>query len=139
MRIAIVSGYFNPISPGHLEMLHAAKRIGDKLVVIVNNDEQLMEREGRIDFDQKERMKSLKDLDDVDEVILSIDKDSSVKETLKQLAKKYKGNSLVFCNGGEKGSALDIPETEVCRENKIKLEFGIGETLSDDPYDFLLD
>lgn len=139
MKIAIVSGYFSPITPGHIEMFHSAKKLADKLIAIVNNDKQLLDKNKKIETDQKERVKTLKKIKEIDEVILSIDKDSSVKETLKELAKKHKGNKLIFCNGGNKESSLDIPETEVCREYKIKLEFGIGENIKDNPYDFLLD
>ena len=35
-----VSGYFDPLHVGHLEMLEKAKSLGDKLIVIVNSDEQ---------------------------------------------------------------------------------------------------
>ena len=37
-----VSGYFDPLHVGHLEMLERAKSLGDKLDVIVNNDYQAM-------------------------------------------------------------------------------------------------
>ena len=35
-----VSGYFDPIHVGHLEYLKLAKNLGDKLIVIVNNNSQ---------------------------------------------------------------------------------------------------
>ena len=41
MKIAIVSGYFNPLHVGHLDYLETAKKISDKLIVIVNNDHQV--------------------------------------------------------------------------------------------------
>ena len=34
----IVSGYFNPIHKGHIELFNQAKNLGDYLFVIVNND-----------------------------------------------------------------------------------------------------
>ena len=34
----IVSGYFNPLHKGHLELFQKAKEFGDQLFVIVNND-----------------------------------------------------------------------------------------------------
>mgnify|MGYP005993814889 CR=1 FL=1 len=34
----IVSGYFNPLHKGHLEYLNEAKKIADKLIVIVKKD-----------------------------------------------------------------------------------------------------
>ena len=39
-KAIIVSGYFNPIHKGHIELFHLAKTHGDKLFVIVNNDFQ---------------------------------------------------------------------------------------------------
>ena len=41
MRVVVISGYFNPIHTGHLDYIKAASKLGDRLVVIVNNDEQV--------------------------------------------------------------------------------------------------
>ena len=42
-RVA-VSGYFDPIHVGHLKYLKLAKELGDKLVVIVNNNHQCVQK-----------------------------------------------------------------------------------------------
>jgi cytidyltransferase-like protein len=39
--VVAVSGYFNPLHVGHLDMIEKARKLGDKLVVIVNNDYQV--------------------------------------------------------------------------------------------------
>ena len=39
-KAIIVSGYFNPLHKGHLELFLRAKEKGDKLFIIVNNDLQ---------------------------------------------------------------------------------------------------
>ena len=39
-KAIIVSGYFNPIHKGHLELFQKAKAYGDELWVIVNSDLQ---------------------------------------------------------------------------------------------------
>ena len=39
-KAIIVSGYFNPLHKGHIEYFNIAKSLGDKLIVIVNNDHQ---------------------------------------------------------------------------------------------------
>ena len=36
-----VSGYFDPIHVGHLDYLEMSKKLGDKLIVIVNNNYNL--------------------------------------------------------------------------------------------------
>ena len=38
---AIVSGYFNPLHIGHLDMMESARSLADALVVIVNNNNSL--------------------------------------------------------------------------------------------------
>ena len=46
-RIVCVSGYFDPIHIGHLEYFKKSKKIGTKLMVIVNNDEQSVLKKGK--------------------------------------------------------------------------------------------
>ena len=41
-KAVIVSGYFNPLHKGHLELFEKAKEEGDLLIVIVNNDKQIL-------------------------------------------------------------------------------------------------
>ena len=38
-RWVLVSGGFDPIHIGHVRMFEAAKKLGDKLVVVMNNDQ----------------------------------------------------------------------------------------------------
>ena len=39
-KIIVVSGYFNPVHKGHIDLFNKAKTHGDKLWVIVNSDLQ---------------------------------------------------------------------------------------------------
>ena len=71
--LVIASGYFDPQHIGHLEYLEKAKELGDRLVVIVNNDLQARQKKGYSFMPQKERMRMVKALKPVDEVFLSID------------------------------------------------------------------
>ena len=47
MKVVAVSGYFDPIHVGHLEYLRLSKKLGDKLVVIVNNNHQCVLKKGK--------------------------------------------------------------------------------------------
>jgi len=125
-KIIITSGYYNPIHIGHLNLFREAKKLGDFLVVIVNNDGQVMAK-GSIPFmSADERVAIIGDLKHVDAVFLSIDKDKSIAESLKAIANKYKGE-LLFAKGGDRNSD-NIPESEtrVCREFNIKIINGVG-------------
>ena len=52
-----VSGYFDPIHVGHLEYLELAKKLGDRLVVIVNNNHQCVLKKGKPFMDEADRVK----------------------------------------------------------------------------------
>jgi len=67
-KVVITSGYFNPIHIGHINLIKEAKALGDFLVVIVNNDEQVKAK-GSVPFmSAQERMAIIKDIKHVDEV-----------------------------------------------------------------------
>ena len=56
MRIAITSGYFDPMHRGHLELLELSRAQGDILWVIVNNDVQGALKKGKSFIDQDTRL-----------------------------------------------------------------------------------
>ena len=126
MKIAIVSGYFNPLHGGHLDMIEAAKAMGDKLVVVVNNDKQQVLKKGKVILDEDNRLRLIRSLRDVDEAILSIDDDPTQIKTLEMLAKKYPEDELIFANGGDRNSEAEIPEGQVAHKYNIELIFGVG-------------
>ncbi len=129
MKLVIVSGYFNPLHSGHLDMIESAAKLGDRLLVIVNNDKQQLLKKGKIILPQQNRYRLVNALRVVDEVILSIDEDPPVIETLRIIAKTHPYDELVFANGGDRDSDKVIPETEVCSEYGIQLVFGLGEKI----------
>ncbi len=123
-KIVVTSGYFNPLHVGHINLFREAKSLGDFLVVIVNNDAQVKVK-GSVDFmPENERVELIKSLKYVDEVFLSIDKDASVRESLKAVAEKYPGQ-VIFANGGDRHTG-NILENEICREFNITLADNVG-------------
>lgn len=124
-KIIITSGYFNPLHVGHINYFKEAKKLGDVLVVIINNDEQVKIK-GSVPFmPEQERMEIVKSMKSVDEAFLSIDKDRSVCESLKAIAKSHPDCELFFANGGDR-HAGNIPEVKVCDEFNIKMVDGVG-------------
>lgn len=125
-KIIITSGYFNPIHIGHINLIREAKKLGDFLVVVVNNDEQVKIK-GSVPFmPSYERIEIVKSLKYADEVMLSVDKDKTVAKSLEAIAKKYKGE-LYFAKGGDR-NAGNIPdsEVEICSKFNIKVINGVG-------------
>ncbi len=128
MKIVIVSGYFNPLHGGHLDMIEAAREMGDELIVIVNNDKQQILKKGKIILDEKNRLRLMRALKGVDNVVLSIDtEDTSQVKTLEMVAQQHPGDELVFANGGDRNSEGVVPETEVCHKYNIEMRFDAGE------------
>lgn len=123
----IVSGYFNPLHGGHLDMIEAARAMGDKLIVIVNNDNQQMLKKGKIILDEKNRLRLMRVLRDVNEVVLSIDEDPSQVKTLEMIARQHPGDELIFANGGDRDSEKAIPEADICRQYNIEMRFDAGQ------------
>ncbi len=118
-KVVAVSGYFDPIHVGHLEYFEMSKKLGDKLVVIVNNNNQCVLKKGKPFMDEKDRVKIVQALAIVDEVVLSVDEDRSVCETLSLI----KPN--IFANGGDRHTT-EVPESVVCREHGIEMVDGLG-------------
>lgn len=128
MKLVIVSGFFNPLHGGHLDMIQAAAKLGDRLVVIVNNDVQQVIKKGKIILSQENRYRLITALRDVDEVILALDQDPPVIETLRMIAKTHPYDELIFANGGDRDSAKVTPEAAVCEEYGISTVYGVGGT-----------
>ena len=126
MKIVIVSGFFNPLHGGHLDMIEGGKALGDRLVVIVNNDIQQVMKKDKIILTEQNRARVLSALRHVDEVIIALDDDPTVIKSLEAIANKYPEDDLIFANGGDRDSEKAIPEGVICRKHNIQMIFGVG-------------
>lgn len=123
--VVAVSGGFDPLHVGHVRLMEAAKKLGDKLVVIVNNDNWLRKKKGYVFMSENERKEIIGALACVDQVILtrhSTDpSDMSVVKELQALKPD------IFANGGDR-----TPQTSVSKENVLcdtigcKTVFNVG-------------
>lgn len=128
MKRVIVSGFFNPLHGGHLDMIEAAATMGDELIVIVNNDVQQVMKKDKVILPEQNRLRLIEALRDVDEALIAVDQDPTVTETLKLIAQKYPDDELVFANGGDRDSEKAIPEADICKQYNIAMVFGVGGT-----------
>lgn len=119
-KVVAVSGYFNPLHVGHLEMITKAKKLGDKLVAIVNSDLQVKLKGSAPFMSEKDRLKIIGALADVDEVFLSIDKDKTVCRSLAKIKPD------IFANGGDRKNLGDVPEFSICQKLGIEMVDGLG-------------
>lgn len=125
-RIAVVSGYFNPLHVGHLRMMVAARELGEHLLVLVNNDEQQLLKKGRIIVPLEDRLEIVRALSVVDVATATSDTDETVRQSLRDVRTSFPHAVLVFANGGDRSSRTAISEAEVCAELDVELAFGVG-------------
>ena len=121
-KVVLTSGFFDPLHAGHIELFKLSKELGDKLVVVVNNDEQVFLKRGKKPFmNQEQRKEVIQSIKYVDEVLISIDtKDTTLFETLRLLKPD------IFATGGDR-FAYEIPERDLCKELGIRIVDGLGE------------
>ena len=122
MKKVCISGYFDPLHVGHLEYINKAKKLGDYLVVIVNNNLQCKLKKGKFFMDENDRAEIVKNLKSVDEVFLSIDSDKTVCKSLEKL------KPSIFANGGDRKN-YEIPESKVCDMYGIEIIDGLGDKI----------
>lgn len=122
-RIVAVSGGFDPVHIGHVRMFQAAKKLGDKLVVILNNDNWLKKKKGYCFMHEKERQEIIEAFSVVDQVVISKHAKNSQDMSVCAELKKIKPD--IFANGGDR--KLDnIPEVAVCKKINCQLVFNVG-------------
>jgi cytidyltransferase-like protein len=124
-KIVITSGFFNPLHIGHINLIREAKKLGDFLIVIVDNDKQVKIKGSILFMIEQERIEIIKALRYANDVILSIDEDKSVIKSLALIAEMYPGKKLIFAKGGDR-NVNNIPEKEICQKLGIEIISGVG-------------
>lgn len=129
LKVIIVSGYFNPLHKGHLDLFKKAKEWGDKLWVIVNSDFQRELKGSEPFMEEEERKQIVEAIRYVDYALISSDRDGTQCLTLSQLHDSVgKEHELIFGNGGDQNNG-SIPEGEMCQRLGIGLIDGLGDKI----------
>ena len=116
--VICVSGGFDPLHTGHLEMFHAAAAYGP-LTVILNSDAWLLRKKGFVFMPWEQRAAIIGELRYVHNVVAVDDADGSVCEALCRVQPRY------FANGGDRKSG-NTPEVALCLELGIGMLWQIG-------------
>ena len=131
MKLAIVSGGFDPVHVGHIELFEKAKDMADDLLVIVNDDAFLERKKGKPFMPLTERLKVVESLKPVTMVVESSDEDDTVCNTLQWIRGLYKSKykHMMFCNGGDRTGKSETPEHIICEQIGIKPVYGLGKKI----------
>jgi len=127
MKLVITSGYYDPLHVGHLECFEEAKKLGDRLLVIVNNDHQASLKKGTRFMPHDDRLKLVQALGCVDETFLALDTDKTVCESLEYVFRRYAPgySEVIFAKGGDRFND-EVPEANTCEALGITMVDGLG-------------
>lgn len=122
-RVVAVSGGFDPVHIGHVRMFNEAKKLGDELVVILNNDNWLVLKKGFSFMPEHERKEVIEAFESVDKVILTFHEEGTVDMSVCRELEALKPD--IFANGGDRKEG-NVPEYDVCDRLGIAMVFDIG-------------
>lgn len=125
MKYYIISGGFDPIHEGHIELIKASAKASDGVIVLVNSDEWLMRKKGKAFQNFNTRRVICENFKGVLEAIGFDDADNSASDGIRKVRAKYPNDELCFANGGDRGSG-NIREDDVCKKCNVELVFGVG-------------
>lgn len=121
--VVAVSGGFDPLHIGHVRMFERAKRLGDTLVVILNNDNWLIRKKGYAFMPEKERKEIIEALRPVDRVVITSHAPGTDDMSVCRELRRIKPD--IFANGGDRKLG-NIPEVPVCRAIGCRMIFNVG-------------
>ena len=121
----MVSGGFDPVHIGHVRLFNEAKKLGDELVVVINNDNWLRLKKGYVFMPEHERKEIIEAFHAVDKVLLSSHeentKDISISKDIRAL------HPHIFAKGGDRHTGnIPTPEVLVCEEIGCEIVNDVG-------------
>lgn len=124
IRVAIVTGGFDPVHSGHIDYINEAKQHADYLVVGLNSDEWLTRKKGKPFMAFKERFAVVSNLKAVNWVLEIDDQDNTAIDAIRQAREMFPTAKLLFMNGGDR-TKDNIPEMKY-EDNNLEFIFGVG-------------
>lgn len=127
MQTVAISGGFDPVHIGHIELMEEARKLGDKLIVIVNNDNWLLAKKGFVFMKEEERAAIIRAIRFVDEVVIT--KHPEHPTDMSVCAELETVRPTIFANGGDRKPDGDpVPEVTLCEKLNIQLVYNAGKS-----------
>lgn len=119
----VVSGGFDPVHIGHVRMFNEARALGDRLVVILNNDNWLMAKKSFVFMPEAERKEIIEAFRAVDEVVLTKHEAGTTDMSICKALEEIRPD--IFANGGDR-KIDNIPEVATCEAIGCEMVFNVG-------------
>lgn len=123
-KIVMVSGGFDPVHIGHVRMFDEAKKLGDELVVVLNNDNWLRFKKGFAFMHEEDRKEIIESFRSVDRVVITNHEENTTDISVCRELEMVRPH--IFVNGGDRKSD-NIPEYRLCEELGIRMIFNMGQ------------
>ena len=126
INLVATSGGFDPMHVGHLRCLQESAKVAKswsqhtRVAVIVNGDGFLMRKKGYAFMPEAERMEIIAGVAGVDYVVPWDDGGQTVTGALEVL------RPVVFAKGGDRDSAQNVPEFDLCEKIGCRVLFNVG-------------
>jgi cytidyltransferase-like protein len=124
-KVVMVSGGFDPVHIGHVRMFNEAKKLGDELVVYINNDNWLRKKKGFVFMPEHERKEIIEAFEAVDRVMISDHEENTADMSVCMGLIKIKPH--IFANGGDRDEKdSNNPDSSLYKEREIHKKLGIS-------------
>jgi D-beta-D-heptose 7-phosphate kinase/D-beta-D-heptose 1-phosphate adenosyltransferase len=123
-KIVMVSGGFDPVHIGHVRLFQEAKKLGDELVVVINNDNWLRFKKGFAFMSEMDRKEIVESFRFVDRVHITSHEEETTDISVCREIELIRPH--IFANGGDRKQD-NIPEYELCNRLGIEMVFNVGD------------
>tara|TARA_R110000765_G_scaffold35714_1_gene80194 strand:+ start:2715 stop:3377 length:663 start_codon:yes stop_codon:yes gene_type:complete len=132
-KVMLVSGGFDPVHKGHLEMIEQARKQADEVWVILNNDNWLRQKKGQEFMGEKERQYIMSQVKGVTKTFVCNPRSSSdntvcdaIYSAVVAYRREFNDNlSMAFGNGGDRVEGK-TPEADYCDSMEVEMVWGLG-------------
>lgn len=132
----LVSGGFDPVHKGHLEMIAAARELADEVWVILNNDSWLRQKKGKHFMNEDERRYIMSQIKGVTQTFICHPRTATDKTVCEGIYTAHqawmrehhhapKNREMAFGNGGDRGKG-NVPEEDYCDSMGIEMVWNLG-------------
>ena len=133
-KVMLVSGGFDPVHKGHLEMIEKAQEMAEEVWVILNNDFWLRQKKGKPFMKENERQYIMSRIKGVTRTFVCNPRTPTDKtvcdgiySAVMAYRREYEGElSMGFGNGGDRGKG-NIPEEDYCNSMGVDMVWGLGD------------
>ena len=132
-KVMLVSGGFDPVHKGHLEMIAHAREQAEEVLVILNNDRWLRQKKGQEFMKSEEREYIMSQVKGVTKTFIldprtPTDKTAcdGIYSAIMAYRREFNGKMrMAFGNGGDRVEG-NIPEADYCDSMGVDMVWGLG-------------